>query len=152
MAEKTFKLFDPDNIWSEPESSDKPEVKYHRLRTVRQQQCVSLRDIAERTGVSVHTASQEENGEIDLSLSRLFAWQQALEVPIAELLVNYQFSGENEEQRSVSKAIQLAKQALQRSDSPDVRAVTQAVVDELVNLSALLETAMSETNAKRAGS
>ena len=152
MAEKTFRLFDPDNIWSEPENVDRPEVKYHRLRTVRQQQCVSLRDISERTGVSVQTASQEENGEIDLSLSRLFAWKQALGVPIAELLVSYQFSGENEEQRSVSKAIQLAKQALQRIDSPDLRSVTQAIVDELLNLSALLETAMSETSSKRAGS
>lgn len=152
MAENTIKLFDPDHIWTEPEKNDQSLAKFHRLRTVRQEQCMSLRDIAERTNVSVQTASQEESGEIDLSLSRLFAWQSALEVPIAELLVSYKFSGDNEEQRSITKAIQLARQVVQRSDSPDVRSMTKAIVDELTQLMALLESAKSEANVKRAGS
>ena len=152
MAENTIKIFDPDHIWTEPEKNDQSLAKFHRLRTVRQEQCMSLRDIAERTNVSVQTASQEESGEIDLSLSRLFAWQSALEVPIAELLVSYKFSGDNEEQRSITKAIQLARQVVQRSDSPDVRSMTKAIVDELTQLMALLESAKSEANVKRAGS
>ena len=152
MADNKIKLFDPDHIWTEPEKNDQSQAKFHRLRTVRQEQCMSLRDIAERTNVSVQTASQEESGEIDLSLSRLFAWQSALEVPIAELLVSYKFSGDNEEQRSITKAIQLARQVVQRSDSPDVRSMTKAIVDELTQLMALLETAKSEANVKRAGS
>lgn len=151
MADAPFKLFDPDHIWTAPETS-RPAPKYHRLQTVRQKQCISLRDVAVKTGVSVEMASREENGEADLTLGRLFEWQKALGVPISDLLVSNQFPSENEEIKSIAKTIQLAKQTLQRSDSPDVRSMTQAIIEELNRLMSIVESANAKESVKRAGS
>jgi transcriptional regulator with XRE-family HTH domain len=60
---------------------------FHRLREVRQEQGYSLRRIAQLMKVDVDQLRREEDPATDLPLSRLFAWQQVLEVPIADLLV-----------------------------------------------------------------
>ncbi len=61
---------------------------YHRLRSVRRQQGVSLRNVARRLRIDVDTARDQENESCDLPLSVLYLWQQVLEVPAHELLVD----------------------------------------------------------------
>jgi transcriptional regulator with XRE-family HTH domain len=48
---------------------------------------MSLRSVARRMGVTVRQVIEQEDEASDLSLSTLLAWQQALEVPLSELLV-----------------------------------------------------------------
>ncbi len=60
----------------------------HRIRIVRNQQGVSLRSAARGMGVEIRKARAQEDPNADLSLSVLYQWQRALEVPVANLLVD----------------------------------------------------------------
>jgi transcriptional regulator with XRE-family HTH domain len=59
----------------------------HRLATVRRQQRISLHTVARRLNVGIEQVQQQECESNDLPLSTLYAWQKALEVPVAELLI-----------------------------------------------------------------
>src|SRR3954469_11177916 len=60
--------------------------KLNRIREVRYQQGVSLRTACRHLGLDVKTVRQQEEESTDLKLSDLYRWQQALDVPVAELL------------------------------------------------------------------
>jgi transcriptional regulator with XRE-family HTH domain len=59
----------------------------HRIREVRLEQEMTLRSIACRTGEARAKLAEEEMQHTDLTLSRLHWWRRALDVPIADLLV-----------------------------------------------------------------
>jgi transcriptional regulator with XRE-family HTH domain len=58
-----------------------------RLASVRRLQGISRRTVARRLNVEVEQIRLHENEDADLPLSVLYAWQKALDVPVAELLV-----------------------------------------------------------------
>lgn len=60
---------------------------FHRIADVRRQQDVSLRNVARRLRLSLSEVRRQEQAGSDLKLSELLGWQQVLEVPVAELLV-----------------------------------------------------------------
>lgn len=60
----------------------------HRIAEVRHQQGISLRSASRRTGWTIEQIRELEQPESDMSLSELYRWQQALEVPVANLLVD----------------------------------------------------------------
>jgi len=66
-----------------PVTSNRP---LHRLKIVRQQQGLSRRKVAERMNITIKQVREQECETTDLPLSVLYAWQKALDVPIAELL------------------------------------------------------------------
>jgi transcriptional regulator with XRE-family HTH domain len=59
----------------------------HRIAETRRRQGLSLRSAARRLGTSMDQVRREENPNFDMSLSELYQWEQALEVPVTELLV-----------------------------------------------------------------
>jgi transcriptional regulator with XRE-family HTH domain len=59
----------------------------HRIAEVRQRQGVTLRNVARRLAMSLPVVRRQEQPDCDLRLSDLHRWQQVLEVPVAELLV-----------------------------------------------------------------
>ncbi|MDR1957687.1 MAG: helix-turn-helix transcriptional regulator [Planctomycetaceae bacterium] len=63
-------------------------VCYHRIAEIRKTQCLSLAGIAKRLGVDVPTAREQENPSSNLTLEQLYRWQEALDLPVAELLVD----------------------------------------------------------------
>ena len=67
--------------------SVEPQTRFHRIETVRKRQGMSLRSVARRLGIKVRQVLDEEDETADLSLSSLYAWSQALEVPLMELLI-----------------------------------------------------------------
>ncbi len=71
---------------TEPENTE----VLHRIRTVREQQGVSLRTIARGCRMSLGQARREESPSSDLRLSTIYRWQHYLEVPVADLLVENQ--------------------------------------------------------------
>lgn len=58
-----------------------------RLAMVRRQQGISRRTVARRLNLEIEHVRQQERESSDLPLSALYAWQKALDVPVAELLV-----------------------------------------------------------------
>jgi transcriptional regulator with XRE-family HTH domain len=60
----------------------------HRIAETRRRQGLSLRSAARRLGTSMDQVRREENPNFDMPLSELYQWQQALEVPVGELLVD----------------------------------------------------------------
>jgi transcriptional regulator with XRE-family HTH domain len=69
---------------STPECPPKP---LHRAAEVRRQQGVSRRTVARRMNVELSVIREQEDESFDMSLSQLYEWQKALEVPVSELLV-----------------------------------------------------------------
>jgi hypothetical protein len=64
------------------------KIKYHRIAEVRAEQGVSLRSVSRRTGIEVRILKQQEDPYANLTLQELGVWQLALEVPLADLLVD----------------------------------------------------------------
>lgn len=60
----------------------------HRIKEVRQQQGVSLRRVGQVLHTDIRELRREEENTTDLPLSRLYQWQQALDVPVGDLLVD----------------------------------------------------------------
>ncbi|QDU58854.1 hypothetical protein [Aeoliella mucimassa] len=71
-----------------PISNNQTAVVRHRIAEVRRQQGVSVRSITRKLGLSTEEIRRQEDPTCDLTLSQLAAWQKALEVPLANLLVD----------------------------------------------------------------
>ena len=71
---------------SPPSSGSKQPM--HRISEVRQEQGVSIRSAARRMGVSMQDVRLQEDPTTDLRLSQLHLWQEVLEVPLADLLID----------------------------------------------------------------
>ena len=59
----------------------------HRVGAVRRLQGVTRRTVARRLNVDVTQVKLQEQETTDLPLSTLYEWQEVLDVPVAELLV-----------------------------------------------------------------
>lgn len=59
----------------------------HRIADVRRRQGVSVRSAARRMHTSIDQVRRQEEPGCDMLLSELVRWQQALEVPLGDLLV-----------------------------------------------------------------
>lgn len=108
----------------------------HRLATVRRLQGVSRRTLARRLNVDVSEIRREELETADLPLSKLYEWQKALEVPIAELLVD----SEDMLSQPLMKRAQLVRlmktvlAILEQADQEAVRLMAQTLIDQLVDI------------------
>jgi hypothetical protein len=60
----------------------------HRIAEARRRQGVSLRSVARRLNKSADQVRRLEDPASDMLVSELYEWQQALEVPIMDLLVD----------------------------------------------------------------
>jgi transcriptional regulator with XRE-family HTH domain len=68
-----------------PVASARPVL--HRIADVRKRQGVSVRSVARRMHTSIDQVRRQEEPGCDLLLSELLRWQQALEVPLSDLLI-----------------------------------------------------------------
>lgn len=59
----------------------------HRLEEVRREQQISTRALASRMNTTVAVVDSQQRSTCDLTLSQLYKWQAALDVPVADLLV-----------------------------------------------------------------
>jgi hypothetical protein len=72
----------------DPPDPDPHTRPLHRIGDARRRQGVSVRSAARRLQTSMDFVRRQEDPGCDLTLSELYRWQQALEVPISELLVD----------------------------------------------------------------
>lgn len=71
-----------------PKEAEGQARRYHRIRAVRLREGVSLRSAARQMGTDIRSLRLQEQESTDLRLSDLHRWQKALEVPLAELVVD----------------------------------------------------------------
>ncbi|HEX4414832.1 MAG TPA: hypothetical protein VH107_14450 [Lacipirellulaceae bacterium] len=67
-----------------PVASARPVL--HRIADVRRRQGVSVRSVARRMHTSIDQVRRQEEPTCDMLVSELLRWQQALEVPVSDLL------------------------------------------------------------------
>jgi transcriptional regulator with XRE-family HTH domain len=117
------------------------ERPLHRLETVRRLQGVSRRAVARRLNMDLATVKQQEQETSDLLLSTLYKWQELLDVPVAELLVD---SADTLAFPIMKRAqmIRLMKTALsimEHATQVAIRRMAQMLIDQLVELMPELE-------------
>jgi hypothetical protein len=60
----------------------------HRIADARRQQGISVRSAARRMHTSMDQVRRQEDPHCDIPLSDLYRWQEALEVPVVDLLID----------------------------------------------------------------
>lgn len=108
----------------------------HRLGAVRRLQGVSRRAVARRLNVDVSVVREQERETADLSLSTLYQWQQLLEVPVGELLIeaNDPLSPPVLTRAKMLRLMKTALAILERTSQVAIRRMAQTMVDQLVDM------------------
>lgn len=107
----------------------------HRIRTVREQQGVSVRSMSRRLGVDVRTYRRLEDPTYDLTMSELHAIQQALDVPLSDLLEDRQsLSRPVEERAKMVKTMKTAVAIREAKSTPRVQRLATMLCEQLVEL------------------
>ncbi len=130
----------PENMESLPirESMQRP---LHRIREIRRQQGVSLRTCARRMGTTMQQVREQENVQADMLLSDLYRWQRALEVPIADLLVDMDgpLSTPVLQRARLLKMMKTALSIRASTQESTVGRLVQTLIDQLVEVMPELE-------------
>lgn len=105
----------------------------HRIAAVRQQEGVSLRQLRSLMKIGLPELRRQERPSTDLQLSELYRWQQALKVPVAELLSDppERLSPSLVERTRMVRAMKTALSIVDRCDTPEVKQLAQQLVAEL---------------------
>lgn len=105
----------------------------HRLQAVRQEQGLSVRRVAQQMKLDAEDVRQEEDPQSDLPLSRLYAWQRVLEVPIADLLVDSDspLSAPVLERARLVKLMKSVAGILEKTRDPDVKKLAESMAEQL---------------------
>jgi len=108
----------------------------HRIADVRRQQGVTLRNVARRLGMSLPVVRRQEEGDCDLRLSDLHRWQQVLDVPVAELLVegDGQLSGPVLERSRMVKLMKTAVALRERTDGTEAGRLVDMLVQQILEI------------------
>jgi transcriptional regulator with XRE-family HTH domain len=113
----------------------------HRISEVRAQQGVTLRAAARQMGTTVRQARLQEDGEADLHLSTLYAWQKALDVPVANLLVDLDapLSMPVMRRAQLLRMMKTAMSLLEKAPGSEYCRMAQRMVDGLIEIMPELE-------------
>jgi len=108
----------------------------HRLAVVRQQQGITRRTVARRLGIDAGSVKWQEQVTSDMLLSRLYQWQQVLEVPVVELLVETDepLSAPVLKRAQMVRLMKTAAAILERSQQVGIRRMAQTLVEQLVEI------------------
>ena len=103
---------------------------------MRQLQGVSLRTARQTLLLTSDEVRQQENANHDLLLSQLYRWQQLLDVPVSELLVesHLQLSQPIMTRASLLKAMKTAATILEVARQSDVRRLAERLIDQLLEV------------------
>jgi transcriptional regulator with XRE-family HTH domain len=113
-----------------------PEVILHRIREVRLQQGMSVRTAARHLGVEARFVRELESPNADLRLSDLYRWQEALDVPVAELLVepHEPLSRPVLERARLVKLMKTAQAMLEKAPNPAMKRMAQMMIEQLCEI------------------
>lgn len=119
-----------------PVAARNPASPLHRVADVRRRQGVTLRNVARRLGLSLAVVRRQERSDCDLRLSDLHRWQEVLEVPIAELLVESegQLSGPVLERSRMVKLMKTAAALRERTSGTPIGRMVQMLVEQILEI------------------
>ncbi len=108
----------------------------HRISEVRQQQGVSLRSVARKMNLTMQQVRDQEEASSDLRVSDLLKWQEILEVPLADLLVDTQgpLSEPVNKRAGMLRIMKTTKAILESSKSASIKRLANMLVEQLVQL------------------
>ncbi|MEX0585893.1 MAG: hypothetical protein WD176_04580 [Pirellulales bacterium] len=108
----------------------------HRISTVRQRQGVSLRSAARQMHIDVRRLRSQEDESSDILLSTLYKWQEVLDVPISELLVdaNDPVSSPVLERARMLKIMKTVAAIRERADSKPIQRMAEMLCDQLLEI------------------
>lgn len=117
------------------------ERPLHRLGEVRRLQGVSRRTLARRLKTDVGKVKWQEQATTDILLSTLYDWQQVLEVPLAELLVEVDepLSLPVMKRAQMVRLMKTVAAILQRSQQPSIQRMAAMLAEQLVEVMPELE-------------
>ncbi len=127
-------------VFGSPNPLDVPGP-LHRIAEVRRQQGVSLRAARQSLGVTSEIVHQQEQENYDLLLSELYRWQQVLEVPVSELLVEPrgQLSQPISKRASMIKVMKTAATILEVAQRPESQTLARRLIEQLLEIMPELE-------------
>ncbi|MCA9192121.1 MAG: helix-turn-helix transcriptional regulator [Planctomycetales bacterium] len=109
--------------------------KLHRVAKVRVEQNVSHRTIARRMGIEVRQLKELEQPETDLTMSQLMAFQQALDVPMIDLLEDRtELSRPVQERAKLVRIMKTASALKSAKASPRINRLASMLCEQLVDL------------------
>jgi transcriptional regulator with XRE-family HTH domain len=135
-------VIDSDLTHLQPQLQPAPEVavkvpsaqrSLHRLAEVRRRQGITRRTLARRLNTDVATVKQQEQPTADMNLSTLYTWQEVLDAPIAELLVESEepLSSPVMRRAQMVRLMKTAGAILERAQQSSIRRMAQMLVDQL---------------------
>ena len=113
-----------------------PGHSLHRIQEVRRLQGMSLRTAARQLETDIRSIRAQEQASTDLKLSDLYKWQQALDVPVSELLVDSDepLSRPVRERACLLKVMKTARSLLESAPDGAVRRMAENLVEQLIEL------------------
>ncbi|MFO0868315.1 MAG: helix-turn-helix transcriptional regulator [Pirellulales bacterium] len=120
----------------DPAASSSKQRRFHRIQEIRRREGVSLRSAARNLGLDARTVREQEQSSQDLRISDLQRWQKALDVPIAELLVESEeaLSGPILERARMVRLMKTAAAIQERSEGSRVGRLAQMLIEQLVEI------------------
>ncbi len=110
--------------------------RLHRIATVRRQQEISLSTVARRLRTSVGQLRKEEDENTDLPLSRLYQWQNVLQVPLVDLLVesNVPLSAPVFQRARMVRVMKTVLEILKKTEKSPVHNLMKTLAGQLVEI------------------
>jgi hypothetical protein len=124
-----------------PFNADRHGHKLHRIAEVCQQQNLSIRKLARRLAATRQELQRQLSPCCDMTLSQLYRWQAALDVPAIELLTapEQKLSPAVDRRARMIKLMKSARSLQQLADSEPVRSLVDQLADELIEIMPELE-------------
>ena len=113
----------------------------HRIGQVRRLQGVSRRTIARRLNTNVEQVRRQEQPDCDLTISDLYAWQKALDVPIAELLTesNESLAAPILKRAQLVRFMKTVLSVRERAKQESIRRMVETMIVQLIEIMPELE-------------
>ncbi len=128
----------PANLPAVPPLHAKPQPpqQLNRIRQLREQQGVSLRTAARRLKLEMAEIRRQDDPATDLTISQLLAWQEILETPLADLLVDpgAALSAPVLQRAQMIRVMKTVAAILDQSEKPAVQRMSRTLVDQLTSI------------------
>jgi transcriptional regulator with XRE-family HTH domain len=108
----------------------------HRIGQVRQEQGVSVRSVARRLGMSMQDVRDQEHPTSDLRISQVMQWQQVLEVPLADLLLDTEgpLSAPVSQRARMLRVMKTAKALAESASEAPIQRLASMLISQLVEV------------------
>jgi len=122
-----------------PETApDSPKVpsELHRIGEVRMQQGSSLRSVSRKMNLTVQEVREQENSTTDLRITDLLKWQEVLEVPLTDLLIDSEgpLSEPVCERARMLRIMKTAKAIQEGAHNRSIIRLANMLIDQLVEI------------------